>query len=74
MDVLMLAPGYPGEMPHFTRGLAEVGAKVIGVGDQPADGYRTEMQIDEQSIAFRDACERQLGPLGHKSPDDFEWR
>ena len=36
MNVLMLSPGYPAEMPQFTRGLAEVGAAVIGVGDQPA--------------------------------------
>ncbi len=37
MDVVFLGPGYPGEMPLFTRGLAEVGATVIGVGDQPPD-------------------------------------
>lgn len=37
MNVLLLSPGYPAEMPEFTRGLAEVGATVIGVGDQPAD-------------------------------------
>lgn len=37
VDVLFLGPGYPGEMPHFVRGLAEVGARVIGVGDQPLD-------------------------------------
>jgi hypothetical protein len=37
MDVLLLGPGYPGEMPLFTRGLAQVGAKVIGVGDQHQD-------------------------------------
>ncbi|MGH9117616.1 MAG: ATP-grasp domain-containing protein [Acidimicrobiales bacterium] len=37
MDVVMLGPGYPGEMPMFTRGLAEVGARVIGVGDQPQE-------------------------------------
>ena len=36
MNVLLLSPGYPAEMPEFTRGLAEVGATVIGVGDQPA--------------------------------------
>lgn len=35
MNVLFLSPGFPAEMPHFTRGLAEVGAKVIGMGDQP---------------------------------------
>jgi biotin carboxylase len=36
-DVLFLAPAYPGEMPLFVRGLAEVGAHVIGVGDQPLE-------------------------------------
>lgn len=34
MNVLMLSPGYPAEMPLFTQGLASVGARVIGVGDQ----------------------------------------
>jgi biotin carboxylase len=33
--VVMLSPGYPAEMPYFTRALATVGARVIGVGDQP---------------------------------------
>ena len=33
----MISPGYPAEMPFFTRGLALSGARVIGVGDQPAD-------------------------------------
>jgi hypothetical protein len=36
MNVLIVSPGFPGEMPHFTRGLAQVGARVVGVGDQPA--------------------------------------
>jgi biotin carboxylase len=35
MNVLLLSPGFPVEMPYFTRGLAEVGASVVGVGDQP---------------------------------------
>ena len=35
MNVLMISPGFPAEMPHFTRGLARVGATVIGLGDQP---------------------------------------
>ena len=35
MNVVFLAPAYPPEMPFFTRGLAEVGARVYGVGDQP---------------------------------------
>ena len=47
MNVLMLSPGYPAEMPQFTRGLAEVGATVIGVGDQPAGALpeRTRHQL-----------------------------
>ena len=36
MKVVFLAPHYPPEMQQFTRGLAEVGATVYGVGDQPA--------------------------------------
>lgn len=36
--VLMISPGYPADMPHFARGLAEVGATVLGVGDTPAAG------------------------------------
>lgn len=35
MNVILLSPGFPAEMPLFTRGLAEVGASVLGVGDQP---------------------------------------
>jgi ATP-grasp domain len=35
MSVVMISPGYPSEMAYFTRGLAAVGATVIGVGDQP---------------------------------------
>jgi hypothetical protein len=34
-NVVMISPGYPQEMAYFTRGLAAVGATVIGLGDQP---------------------------------------
>jgi len=34
--VLMISPGYPAEMAFFTRGLASVGARIIGLGDQQA--------------------------------------
>ncbi len=37
MNVLILSPGYPADMPEFTRGLAEASARVIGVGDQPVE-------------------------------------
>lgn len=36
-NVVMISPGYPQEMAFFTRGLAAVGATVIGAGDQPRD-------------------------------------
>jgi formate-dependent phosphoribosylglycinamide formyltransferase (GAR transformylase) len=35
VNIVMLSPGYPAEMSYFTRALAAVGARVIGVGDQP---------------------------------------
>jgi len=35
VNVVMISPGYPAEMAYFTRALAAVGARVIGVGDQP---------------------------------------
>jgi biotin carboxylase len=38
-NVLMIMPGFPGEMPFFTRGLSEVGATVWGV----APGHVTEL-------------------------------
>ncbi len=37
MRVVFLSPRYPNEMRQFTRGLAEVGAKVLGVGDGQPD-------------------------------------
>lgn len=35
MYVLMISPGYPVEIPYFTRALAWAGARVLGVSDQP---------------------------------------
>src|SRR5688500_2621847 len=35
MDVVFLQPSYPAEMPDYARGLAEVGARVYGIGDTP---------------------------------------
>jgi len=42
MNVVYLSPGFPAEMPLFVRGLAQVGAKVFGVGDQPASALPPE--------------------------------
>ncbi|NND00966.1 MAG: ATP-grasp domain-containing protein [Gammaproteobacteria bacterium] len=41
MNVILISPGYPNDMPEFTRGLAQSGAKVIGVGDQGRDALPT---------------------------------
>ncbi|MBC7893873.1 MAG: ATP-grasp domain-containing protein [Cytophagaceae bacterium] len=35
MNVIMIAPGYPGEMPYFCRGLSLNGGNVYGLGDVP---------------------------------------
>ena len=40
MNVLMISPGYPAEMAFFTRGLAQAGADVIGLGDQSLDALK----------------------------------
>ncbi len=63
MNVLMISPGFPVEMPLFTRGLARVGVRVIGLGDQPLESLsretrralyhyqRVEFLWDEQRLA-----------------------
>jgi hypothetical protein len=38
MNVLIISPGYPADIPEFVRGLAACGARVFGVGDQNAAG------------------------------------
>ena len=42
MNVLLLSPGYPPEMPFFTRGLSQIGVRVIGLGDQPEGALAPE--------------------------------
>jgi formate-dependent phosphoribosylglycinamide formyltransferase (GAR transformylase) len=44
MNVLFLGPSYPSDMPLFVRGLASVGARVIGVGDQAVDALAVEVK------------------------------
>lgn len=44
MTVLMLAPGYPGEMPLFARALAEQGATVLGCSNGPAEELPAEVR------------------------------
>lgn len=42
MHVLMISPGYPHEIPYFTRALAWAGARVLGVSDQPESALPEE--------------------------------
>ncbi|MCX5744806.1 MAG: ATP-grasp domain-containing protein [Proteobacteria bacterium] len=44
MKVVFLAPSYPPEMQQYTRGLAEVGATVYGVGDAPVGSLPTSLK------------------------------
>ncbi|MFZ5442545.1 MAG: ATP-grasp domain-containing protein [Myxococcota bacterium] len=44
MNVVFLAPSYPPEMQQYTRGLAEVGANVFGVGDSPRQALPRELK------------------------------
>jgi len=62
MRVVFLSPTYPPEMRQFTRGLAEVGAEVLGVGDGSPDAelrrYLTDyLQVpsimDEDDVLVR---------------------
>lgn len=44
MRVVFIAPVYPPEMLQYTRGLAEVGAQVYGVGDTPRAALPKEVR------------------------------
>lgn len=44
VNVLMLSPGFPKDLGYFTRGLAQVGARVYGMGDQPLGALEPEVR------------------------------
>lgn len=76
MNVLMLSPGFPPEQPLFTRGLAEVGARVIGVGDQPqaalADPVKKALSgyVQVRSLTDEAALLEELRPLSARMTID----
>jgi biotin carboxylase len=78
MNIVMLSPGYPAEMTYFTRALASVGARVIGVGDQPAQALPTVARealahYEHVNLADGDAVLRALQGLSrHASIDQVE--
>ena len=65
MRVVFLSPAFPAEMAKFTRGLAEVGATVLGVGDTPRESLSASVKpylsdyltvprmLDEQDVMNR---------------------
>jgi biotin carboxylase len=79
MDVLFLAPAYPTEMRRFTRGFAEVGARVWGVGDTPASMLPDEVKrcltgyLHVPRIMDEDDVVRRVEAwLGDRRPDRIE--
>ena len=72
MNVLMFSPGFPREMRYFTRGLAEVGANVIGLGDQPEAALEeparsaVSMHIQVRSWLDEDAILRQVADVAKR--------
>lgn len=38
MNILVIQPGFPAEIPYFVRGLKRQGATVLGIGDGPKQG------------------------------------
>ncbi|MEO7967046.1 MAG: ATP-grasp domain-containing protein, partial [Gemmatimonadaceae bacterium] len=68
MNVIMLAPGYPGEMPYFCRGLSLHGAKIYGLSDVPyqalpaltkehLSGYLQVAQFTDEEAVVRQVVE-----------------
>ncbi len=65
MNVVFVSPGYPAEMADFSRGLAQCGARVIGLGEHPpdalpqvvrhalADYIRVPTLVDSQAVISR---------------------
>lgn len=73
MYVLMISPGYPPEIPYFTRALAWAGAQVLGVSDHPEGALPPEARhnlagylqvkslLDEDAVV--EAVRRWTSPL-----------
>ncbi len=79
MNVVFLACAYPPEMQQYTRGLAEVGANVFGVGDQPLAnlspqlrGYLTDYLQVPRLLDDNDVVERVSAWVRGRSIDRIE--
>ena len=62
MNVIFLSPGFPAEMPLFTRALAQAGARVFGVGENPQAALAPEVRaalsgyLQVRSLWDEEAC------------------
>ncbi|MFN7145207.1 MAG: acetyl-CoA carboxylase biotin carboxylase subunit family protein [Myxococcota bacterium] len=79
MNVVFLSPAYPPEMQQFTRGLAEVGARVLGVGDShpdalpgPLRGHLSDYLAVPRIMDEDDVIARVGRWLGGRRPDRIE--
>ncbi len=79
MNVVFLSPAYPPEMAQFTRGLAEVGARVLGVGDShpdalpgPLRGHLADYLAVPRILDEDDVIARVARWLGGRRPDRIE--
>jgi biotin carboxylase len=76
MRVLFLAPAYPPEMIEYTRGLAELGHAVYGVGDAPVaalpqlvrESLRDYLQVP-RLLDENDTVERVASWFGDRPPE-----
>jgi len=68
----MLSPSFPPEQPLFTRGLAEIGVRVIGVGDQPKAALPETVRkslsayVQVRSLSDEGALLEEIGPLSQR--------
>lgn len=79
MDVVFLSPAYPAEMREYTRGLADVGARVFGVGDTPAHALPPDVRLHlhdylqvPRIMDEADVVQRVRAWLGRRTPDRIE--
>lgn len=79
LDVLYLNPAFPTEMAQFCTSLATAGARVLGVGDTPAQGLpdRVRRALSDYLVVPSlmdedDALARIVGWLGARRPDRIE--
>jgi biotin carboxylase len=72
MNVLMIAPGYPDEMPLFCRGLSTYGASVFGISDVPVgnlpemtrhhlSGYLQTSQLNQEDAVVAEVTSTWAG-------------